>query len=73
MINHQSPYGQTIRIPTKDYYDMSDDEIKGIEEKYANSNRSIINFSNSGETDDEYIIDVIHPFNDFDSDFEQQN
>lgn len=65
MINHQSPYGQIIKIPSSSYYEMSDDDIKEMEEKYANSNKSVINFSSSFEPDDEYIADIILPFIDF--------
>ena len=60
MINHQSPYGQIIRIPTETYFKLLEkDALNEIEEKYANSNRNIINMSASFEADDEYIIDDI--------------
>lgn len=57
MINYQSPYGQIIKIPSERYYDMSDEELKLMEEKYACSNKPVINFSNSSGIEDEYLID----------------
>jgi len=65
MINHQSPYGQIIRIDTNDYYNMTDDEIKHMEEKYACSTRPIITYSKKFEEDDEYLLKDDTIINDF--------
>jgi TolB-like protein len=62
MINHQSPYGQIIKIDTNDYYTFSDEEIKIIEEKYAGSNAPVIYFSKScisSDSDEEILSDGI--------------
>ena len=66
MVNHQSPYGQIIRIPSELYYgDMTEDDLNAIEQKYANSNAVIINFSGHFEPDDADITDVLPDHIDF--------
>lgn len=51
-MKYQSPYGQTIIISTEDFYALTDDQLKKLEETYANSIYDTIVYSVEASEED---------------------
>ena len=47
MINHSSPYGQTLRFSSNLYFSLSDEKLAEIEQNCANIDREIITIGGS--------------------------